>query len=230
MGVHLLVNTGGGDAPGLNAAIRAVTLSAVRRGFRVTGVRRGYTGLIDGEGLVALTRDLVRDITDRGAGAANAILIPEIDFDLGAVCASLQHRFQTGRPFGIVVVAEGAKPKGGSLLVRVNELGKEVTLGGVGAFVANAIAERTGLETRSMVLGHLQRGGSPTPADRLLALRYGAAAVRLAVEGRWGTMVSWQPPRMTAVSLEAALERTKSVPLHHDAVQTAREFGICVGD
>jgi phosphofructokinase-like protein len=358
--MHLLVNTGGGDAPGLNAAIRAVTLSAVRRGFRVTGIRRGYSGMLHGEGTIELTRDNVRDITDRGgtilgtvnrgqpfeypsagpdgrvsladvsdrvmrryrelgadgliaiggdgslriaarfgekgmrvivvpktidndlestertfgfdsamsfatdaigrlhstaeahgrvmvvelmgrnagfialyaglAGSANVILIPEIDFDIDAVCASLRHRWETGRPFGIVVVAEGAKPRGGSVVVREHECGHDVVLGGIGALVARQIAEATGYETRSLVLGHLQRGGSPTPADRLLALRYGAAAVRFAADGRWGHMVSWQPPRMTSVPIERALERTKRVPLHHDALVTARDFGICVGD
>ncbi len=358
--MHLLVNTGGGDAPGLNAAIRAITLGAVRRGFRVTGVRRGYSGLLDGEGLIPLTRDSVRGITDRGgtilgtvnrgqpfeypvvddqgrtvltdvservmaryhelgadgliavggdgslriaarfrdkgmrvivvpksidndlgstevtfgfdsamsfateaigrlqssaeshgrvmvvevmgrysgwialhsglAGSANAILIPEIDFDLDAVCTAIRHRWETGRQFAIVVVAEGAKPKGGSFVIRGHELGHEVMLGGVGSVVATAIGERTGYETRSLVLGHLQRGGPPTPADRLLALRYGAAAVRLAAEGRWGQMVSWQPPRMTSVSIEQALECGKRVPFHHDALQTAREFGICLGE
>jgi 6-phosphofructokinase 1 len=163
------------------------------------------------------------------AGAANTILIPEIDFELELVCESIRHRYRTGRPFAIVVVAEGAKPKGGSLVVKSREAGRELVLGGAGALVAAAIAERTGYETRSLVLGHLQRGGSPTPADRLLALRYGAAAVRLAAEASWDRMVSWQPPRMSSVPLEAALEQTKRVPLHHDALQTARDFGICLG-
>jgi 6-phosphofructokinase 1 len=164
------------------------------------------------------------------AGAANAILIPEIDFDIDAVCAAIRHRWETGRQFAIVVVAEGAKPKGGSLVFKEHELGHEATLGGVGARVSALIESRTGYETRSLVLGHLQRGGSPTPTDRLLALRYGAAAVRLAAAGRWGEMVSWQPPRMTSVPIAAALERTKRVPLRHDALQTARDFGICLGE
>jgi 6-phosphofructokinase 1 len=81
-----------------------------------------------------------------------------------------------------------------------------------------------------LVLGHLQRGGAPTAADRVLALRYGAAAVRLAAEGAWGTMVSWQPPRMSSVLITTALERTKRIPADHDALTTARDFGICLGE
>ena len=96
------------------------------------------------------------------AGSAHAILLPEIDFDIERVCAAIRHRFETGRPFAIVVVAEGAKPRGGERLVRAHEQGKEVTLGGVGAYVAEEIARLTRYETRSLVLGHLQRGGSPT--------------------------------------------------------------------
>jgi 6-phosphofructokinase 1 len=99
----------------------------------------------------------------------------------------------------------------------------------MGAFVAEEIARRTGLETRSLVLGHLQRGGSPTPNDRVLAIRYGAAAVRLAAEGRWGQMVSYQPPRMSDVPIIEAIAHQRSVPLDHDAIQTARDLGICLG-
>jgi 6-phosphofructokinase 1 len=359
--MHLLINTGGGDAPGLNAVIRAVTLSAVRRGFRVTGIRRGYSGLLEGEsGLLRLDRDIVRGIVDRGgtilgtvsrgqpfefpgrgpdgaltvldvsdrvmqafkaveadglialggdgslgiaarfrdkgmpvivvpktidndlggteatfgfdsamsfateavarlhstaeahgrvmvvelmgryagwlalhaglAGAAHAILIPEIDFDWDVLCASLIHRRSTGRPFAVVVVAEGAKPKGASVVVARQEPLREPTLGGIGALVAERIAERTGFETRSLVLGHLQRGGAPTPADRLLSLRYGAEAVRLAAAGQWGRMVSWRPPRMTSISLDEALARAHPVPLDDDCLATARDFGVCLGD
>lgn len=357
--MHLLINTGGGDAPGLNAVIRAVTLTAVRRGFRVTGIRRGYAGLLAEypQGLVPLTRDVVRGIADRGgtilgtvnkgnpfehpsgsgdsqlvdvsdqlvehfratgadgliavggdgslriaarlmekgipvigvpktidndlaateatfgfdtamsfateaigrlhstaeahsrvmvmevmgryagwialysgiAGGANAILVPEIDFDLDAVCASIRHRYETDRPFAIVVVAEGAKPVGGEQVVARQELAKEVTLGGVGAYVAREIATRTGYETRSLVLGHLQRGGMPTPFDRVLALRYGAAAVRAAAEGAWGSMVSYAPPHMRFVPIADAIARMRAVPLDHDAFTTARDLGICVG-
>ncbi|HET9929139.1 MAG TPA: 6-phosphofructokinase, partial [Polyangiaceae bacterium] len=146
-----------------------------------------------------------------------------------AVCASIRHRYETDRPFAIVVVAEGAKPVGGAQIVARQELAKEATLGGVGAYVAQEIARRTGYETRSLVLGHLQRGGTPTAFDRVLALRYGAAAVRAAVEGAWGHMVSYDPPHMRFVPIADAIAKMRSVPLDHDGFTTARELGICLG-
>jgi 6-phosphofructokinase 1 len=164
------------------------------------------------------------------AGAAHAILLPELDFDIDKVCASVQHRWATGRPFAVVVVAEGAKPKGSGFIFKSREVGKEPMLGGVGALVADEIAARTGLETRSLVLGHLQRGGAPSPNDRVLALRFGGEAVRLAAAGRWGRMVSWCPPRVTSISFREALGATHAVPLDDDALETARDFGICLGD
>jgi 6-phosphofructokinase 1 len=129
-----------------------------------------------------------------------------------------------------VVVAEGAKPKDSQLVVKRADVGREITLGGVGALVADEIAARTGLETRSLVLGHLQRGGPPTSTDRLLALRYGAEAVRLAAAGAWGRMVSFQPPHMTSIALEEALRQTHCVPLDDDAIAAGRDFGVCFGD
>jgi 6-phosphofructokinase 1 len=163
------------------------------------------------------------------AGGANVILLPEIDFDLEPICRAIRHRYATQRPFAIVVAAEGSKPLGGAHFLRAEEHGKEPTLGGVGAFVAAEIARRTGYETRSLVLGHLQRGGSPTAFDRTLALRYGAAAVRFAVEGMWGSMVAYRPPTMIAVPIEEVLGRTKQVPPEHDALTTAEDLGICLG-
>lgn len=358
--MHLLVNTGGGDAPGLNAVIRAVTLGAHRIGIKVTGIRRGYGGLLENypKGLVELTPRSVWGIADRGgtvlgtvnkghpfeyptedggktiltdlsdrvleriretgadgliaiggdgslriaqrfaekglkvigvpktidndlsstqatfgfdsavsvateaidrlhstaeshsrvfvvelmgryagwialyagiAGSAHAILIPEIDYDIDKVCAAVNQRWQSAHPYALVVVAEGAKPRGGELSIASRELGREVRLGGLAERVAALIQERTGHETRSLVLGHLQRGGSPTPHDRLLALRFGAAAVRFATEGKWGHMVAWHPPRMTAVPIQHAVDKLKTVPLDHDSVEAAEQLGICLG-
>jgi len=164
------------------------------------------------------------------AGAANAILLPEINYDIERVCAAIRHRFETERPFAIVVAAEGACPVGGGFAVKAREAGKEITLGGVAQLVAAQIAERTGYETRSLVLGHLQRGGTPTPADRILALRYGGEAVRLAAAGRWGEMVAWHPPDMRSVPIKDAIAKPKSVPLDSDAIRTARDLGIALGD
>jgi 6-phosphofructokinase len=203
--MHLLVNTGGGDAPGLNAMLRAVTLSAVRRGFRVTGIRRGYSGLLeaDDRGLVELDRDAVRGITDRG----------------GTILGTVNR----GQPFEFPVTGADGKASLADVSERV--IARYRALGADGL-----IAARTGLETRSLVLGHLQRGGPPTPADRLLALRYGAEAVRLAAAGAWGRMVSFQPPHMTSITLEEALRQTHRVPIDDDAIAAGRDFGVCFGD
>ena len=113
----------------------------------------------------------------------------------------------------------------------MGEIGRtEVVLGGVGEWVADQIRKRLGKDTRSLVLGHLQRGGSPTTFDRLLALRFGAAAVRLAEAGTFDHMVAWVPPNMTSVPIEEAICKRKKVDLQSDKVLTAREIGICLGD
>jgi ATP-dependent phosphofructokinase / diphosphate-dependent phosphofructokinase len=359
--MHILVNTGGGDAPGLNAVIRAVTLSALRRGWKVTGIKRGYHGLLEpsGTGLVDLTRDKVRGIAHLGgtilgtvnkghpfefivtrdgkqvtmdisdqimqrfrevkgdaliaiggdgafriasrfiakgmpivgvpktidndlshtqatfgfdtavtvateaidrlhstaesherifvvevmgryagwialhagvAGNAHVILMPEIPYDIDKIVARIKARYAGGRRYCIVVVAEGAIPRDGSLSTIGEELGREVRIGGLAEKVGHELAVRTGFEMRSLVLGHLQRGGSPTHRDRLLALRFGAAAVRMVEQGKFGNIVAYQPPHMVPVSIEDAISVMKTVPLDSDTVQTARDLGICLGD
>jgi 6-phosphofructokinase 1 len=359
MKLRIAVNTGGGDAPGLNAVLRAVTLTALNRGFEVIGIRKGYLGLLDTSQLLPLTYDAVRGITHLGgsilgtnnrgnplavrvvengqeryvdvsdqavetfrrlrfdgliaiggdgslkiasglaqkgipiigvpktidndlaatvvtfgfdtavatatdaidklhstaeshdrvmvvelmgrycgwislsagiAGSADVILIPEIPFRIEKVCEKIMDREASGRHFSIVVCAEGATAVGGELSVVEKNDGREARLGGIAEKVALEIEKRTGKETRSLTLGHLQRGGQPTAFDRLLSLRFGAAAVRLAEEGRWGTMVAYDPPDMTAVPLEAAVASLKRVPLDGDTVRTARELGISFGD
>jgi 6-phosphofructokinase 1 len=358
--LRLAVNTGGGDAPGLNAVLRAVTLAALNRGYDVVGIRKGYLGLLDTSQLLPLTFDTVRGITHLGgsilgtnnrgnplgirvvengqeryvdvseqavenfkrlgfdgliaiggdgslriavglqqkgipiigvpktidndlaatsmsfgfdtavatatdaidkvhstaeshervmvvevmgrycgwialsagmSGSADAILIPEIPFQIEKVCEKVMAREAAGRHFSIVVCAEGAMPVGGEMtVVEQGQPGKEARLGGIADKVAREIQRMTGKESRSLVLGHLQRGGTPTAFDRLLALRYGAAAVRLAEEGQWGTMVAYNPPQMTAVPLGEAVASLKTVPIEGDTVRTARELGISFGD
>jgi 6-phosphofructokinase 1 len=362
---RIAISTGGGDAPGLNAVIRAVVLSAQKRNWECYGIREGYNGLllpeqyVDG-GLVRLNRDRVRGITQLGgtiigttnrnsplafpvvdadgqtitidrtdelvksfhlhqidalvtvggdgsmaigtvlaqkglrvvgvpktidndldrtvatfgfdtavafatdcldrlqttaeshgrvmvvelmgryagwialhagvAGNANAILIPEIPYDLNQVAEKIKERDARGRNFSIVVVAEGAKPKGGSMSVIGHEVGRERRLGGIGEKVAASLQDLTGKETRLVVLGHLLRGGSPTSADRLLALRFGAAAVRALEERQSGIMVALNPPTVDYVPLEEATRRMKVVPLDCDTMLTARDLGIVFGD
>src|SRR5689334_13022454 len=320
--MRVAISTGGGDAPGLNAVIRAVVLSAHQRGWQTYGIERGFDGLMRPAeaGIIKLDPDRVRGITHLGgtilgttnrgnpfrwrelgpdgkereadrsddliaafqasgfdalitiggdgslkighdlwkkglpvvgvpktidndvhgtvatfgfdtavstateaidklhstaeshervmvvelmgrhagwialnsgvAGSADVILIPEIPFDMDKVCDKIRRREAEGRHFSIVVVAEGAAPKGGtvSLIDPTHE-----RLGGIAEKVAHSIEQMTGKETRSLVLGHLQRGGGPTTFDRMLALRFGAAAVRLVAERRFGMMVALQP-------------------------------------
>jgi len=359
--MHLMVNTGGGDAPGLNAVIRAVVLSAVRRGWRVTGISHGYEGLLSGkpDGLVPLDPRAVRGITFLGgsilgtinkgnpfeyplaqdgrtvlsdiseqvvtrfrevgvdaliaiggdgsmtiaerfaakgiplvgvpktidndlnetdytfgfdtavatatdaidklhstaeshrrvmvvelmgryvgwialqaglAGTADVILLPEIPYDIDKVCDKIRAREAAGRRFSIVVVAEGARPRDGELSISGRELGRAERLGGVGEKVARDIAERTGKECRSITLGHLQRGGGPSAFDRALALRLGAAAVRLVEAGGFGRMVALQGTRIVDVPIADAIRQMKTVPLDCDMIQAARDLGISLGD
>ena len=357
---RIAVSTGGGDAPGLNAVIRSVVLSAIGRGWNVLGIRRGYTGLLDTTKIVQLDADAVRGITHIGgtilgttnkgdpfafpvtlpgkptelvdrsdevvenfrrlaidaliaiggdgsmriasrfaakgipivgvpktidndltgtvatfgfdtavsvatdaidrlhstaeahervmvvevmgryagwialnsgvAATADVVLIPEIPFDIARVCDKITDREAHGRRFSIVVVAEGATPAGGSVVIKGEELGREALLGGIGEQIAAQIQELTGKETRTVVLGHIQRGGRPTTFDRLLALRFGAAAVRLVEAGTFNHMVALDPPVVLAVPLEVATSRLKTVPVDSDTVLTARDLGISFGD
>lgn len=362
---RIAISTGGGDAPGLNAVIRAAVLSALARGWECYGIRDGYNGLLLPEqyvegGLVRLTRDGVRGITHLGgtilgttnrnnplrfaiedkagyvqevdrsdevvrafrlhqldaliavggdgsmeiagalaqkglrvigvpktidndldqtvvtfgfdtaaafatecldrlhstaashgrvivvevmgryagwialsagvAGSADVILIPEIPYTIQSVVQKIQEREDRGRNFTMVVVAEGARPRGGSVSVLEKEVGRAERLGGIGAKVAEEIQQLTGKETRPIVLGHLLRGGTPTASDRLIALRFGAAAVRALNEGQAGVMVALDPPDVRYVPLEEATRRMKTVPLDCDTVLTARDLGICFGD
>jgi ATP-dependent phosphofructokinase / diphosphate-dependent phosphofructokinase len=362
---RISIGTGGGDAPGLNAVIRAVTLGALERGWECVGIRDGYNGLLKpekygGKGVVPLTRAAVRGITHLGgtilgttnrgdplsypvagpdgeiqmvdrtgeliaafasygidthvavggdgsmriahalsekglrvvgvpktidndlagtnvtfgfnsassfatqavdrlhstaeahgrimvvemmgryagwialyagvAGTADVILIPEIPYDITRVAAKVNERNKRGYGFSIVVVAEGARPIGGELTVLAHEAGRAERLGGVGDKVAAELETITGQEARVIVLGHLQRGGSPTTYDRLLALRFGAAAVRAIEAGKSDIMVSLDPPDVRYVPLAEATERIRTVPLDSDILLTARDLGISFGD
>jgi ATP-dependent phosphofructokinase / diphosphate-dependent phosphofructokinase len=355
------VSTGGGDAPGLNAVIRAVVLAATRRGWEVLGIRKGFGGLLGTDTVVPLDAQSVRGITHLGgtilgttnrgnpfewptqeadgtvatrdrsdevierlreqeidalvviggdgtlriaqglalkgmpvvgvpktidndlavtqvtfgfhtavqtatdaidklhstaeshervmvvevmgrhtgwialhsgiSATADVILIPEIPFSIERICEKVEERYQSGRNFAIVVVAEGAAPEGGqATFMEAARPGSAQRLGGIGEAVGRQIAERTGREVRSLVLGHLQRGGTPTAYDRLIALRFGAAAVRCVEERQFGTMVALDPPNVSAVPLEDAIRQIKTVPVNSDTVMTARDFGISFGD
>jgi 6-phosphofructokinase 1 len=164
------------------------------------------------------------------AGNADVILIPEIPYDIEKVAEVVRERERTGRQYTIVVVAEGAKAAGGDVSVLGKAVGQAEKLGGVGEKVAHELEARTGRESRTVVLGHLLRGGSPTAFDRLVALRFGAAAVRALDEGMSSVMVSLNPPTVRYEPLKAAILRMKTVPLDCDTVESARDLGIQFGD
>ena len=359
--MRIAISTGGGDAPGLNAVIRAAVLSAINRGWEVLGIKRGFAGLMGEDECISLTKESVRGIahlggtilraTNRGnpfcyprkqadgsyleedrsdelienarqfgieaiisiggdgsldiahrlcqkgmkivgvpktidndvsgtvttfgfdtavntaieaidklhttaeshdrvmimevmgrdagfialhagvAGTADAILIPEIPYDIGRVCDKIKARDAHGRHFSIVVVAEGAYPKGGHSHTMGESLpGQARRLGGVADSIAREIQMITGKETRSLVLGHLQRGGMPTGYDRLLATRFGGAAVRAIADEKWDHMVALQTPHIVTIPIIEALSEAKRVDPTHDVVQTARAVGISFGD
>jgi len=362
---RVAISTGGGDAPGLNAVIRAVVLSALKRGWEVYGIRDGFNGLLLPEqypegGVIRLTRETVRGITHLGgtilgtsnrnsplhypihlpdgtieevdrsdelvrafrlhhidalitvggdgslaianvlaqkglrlvavpktidndlnktdvtfgfdtavgfavesidrlhstaashgrvmvvevmgryagwialhsgvAGSADVILIPEIPYDINKVVEKVHQRDEQGSHFTIVVVAEGAKPIGGEVSVLEKQSGRAERLGGIGEKVAAEITAISGKETRVVVLGHLLRGGTPTAFDRLIALRFGAAAVRALEDGQAGVMIALEPPNVKYVPIYEALGKMKTVPLDSDIVYTARDLGVIFGD
>jgi 6-phosphofructokinase 1 len=362
---RIAISTGGGDAPGLNAVIRSVTLAARNRGWDVVGIRDGFNGLMFPEqypngGLIPLTRDSVRGISHLGgtmigstnkgnptayptqledgtwtavdrteellgrfeeagidalitvggdgsltignhlfqhglrvigvpktidndldkthvtfgfdtavdfatecidrlfvtatshgriivvevmgryagwialhagmAAGAHAVLIPEIPYELEPIAATIAQREERGAKFSIVVVAEGAVAKGGDVTTQGQALGQAEQLGGIGSKVAAELQQLTGKESRTVVLGHLLRGGPPTSVDRLLGLRFGAAAVRALETGHNGVMVALDPPVVTYVPLVGATHRMKSVPPDCDTIVTARDLGINFGD
>jgi 6-phosphofructokinase len=146
------------------------------------------------------------------AGSADVILIPEIPFDLEKVARKIRDREERGSLFSIVLVAEGAKPKGGEISIISRETGRAERLGGIGEKVAAGLQALTDKETRLVVLGHLLRGGTPTRFDRIIAQRFGAAAVRAIAEVQRGIMVALDPPTVKYVPLEAATKRMKTVP------------------
>lgn len=164
-------------------------------------------------------------------GGADVILIPEIPFDLEKTAARIRERDRWGARFSIVVVAEGAKAVGGRVQVAEAATPARVErLGGVGALVASGLEGLTGKETRVVVLGHLQRGGAPTAADRVLATRFGAKAVELVLNNQFGMMVANRPPEIVPVPFQDVVGRMKTVSPDSDLIATARAMGIGFGD
>lgn len=164
------------------------------------------------------------------AGGADVILLPEIPYRLDAIAEKLHDRWRNRRNFAIIVAAEGAREVGGELIYQPHRAGEALRLGGIAEHLARDLGELSGYETRSLVLGHLQRGGQPTAADRLLATRFGAAAVRAIEHDQHNVMVAYQSSAITTVPLESAIKERKLVPDNYDLITTARELGVSFGD
>jgi ATP-dependent phosphofructokinase / diphosphate-dependent phosphofructokinase len=160
------------------------------------------------------------------AGGADVILIPEMPFDIEEVCRLINRRHARGRYFAIVVVAEGATPKEGTMTVATGQLDEfgHPRLGGIGQQLEREIEARTGFETRTTVLGHIQRGGTPTAFDRVLATRLGLAAIDAAHEGRWGVMTAVHATEIKLVSLADAVAEVRRVP-----VEEYERYGVLFG-
>ncbi len=357
--MNIAINTGGGDAPGLNAAIRAATLAGLKRGWNIYGIKNGYGSLFTDEPFIHLTRDSVRGITFQGgtvlgtvnrgnpfampckakdgtkkhrdlservmdvfenhnidaliaiggdgsmriagklvekglkivgipktidndiygcevslgfdtavttateaidkitttaeshhrlmavevmgrnagwialhsglSASADVILIPEIPFQYEPIVQKIEEREQKGRNYTIIVVAEGAKEKNGKIIT--TKKGEDYKLGGIADLVGRELSDRTGKESRSLVLGHLQRGGSPTTFDRLISLRFGAAAIRCIESQDFNKLVATSSDNgLKSIPITDIAGKNKQVPLDSDTLQTARDIGICVGE
>lgn len=166
------------------------------------------------------------------AGGADIILIPEIPYDIKKVAEKIKERESAGKHFSIIVVAEGAKPIDGDVVVSkvVKDSPDPIRLGGIGNKVADDIEKVLGVETRVTVLGHLQRGGKPIPYDRILSSRYGVEAVELINKGQFGKMVSLQGNAITAVPIEDAVGKLKTVNPDGELIRIAKSIGVGFGD
>ncbi|MDD4984254.1 MAG: 6-phosphofructokinase [Dehalococcoidales bacterium] len=166
------------------------------------------------------------------ASGGDVILIPEIPFDIQMVVEKVKDRNRRGKRFTIAVVAEGAKPEGGNVVVQrmVKDATEPVRLGGVGFVLAAEVERLSGIETRAVVLGHLQRSGTPTPFDRVLATRLGCKAVDMIKDGRFGRMVGVKGDSLVEVPLEDVSKGQRTVPNGEPLIRAARSVGTCFGD
>jgi len=166
------------------------------------------------------------------AGGGDIIIIPEIPFEIEKVCKAVLDRTKRGKLFSIVVVAEGAKPVGGERVIQqmVPDSPDPIRLGGIGKLVGNQIELAVGFETRVTVLGHVQRGGSPTAFDRILATKYGVGAIELIEGKKFGDMVCLVGSEIKSVSIDVAVGKLKLVPADSDLIKIARSLGTAFGD
>jgi 6-phosphofructokinase 1 len=165
------------------------------------------------------------------SGGADVILIPEIPFQYESICKAISEREKLGKHFTLIIVAEGARPAGSQFVTSgAQEQNREARLGGIGAQVAAEVERLTGKETRVVVLGHLQRGGSPTNMDRTICTLFGAKAVELVAAGKFGRMVSHTGRSVESVPLEDAIGQLRTVPLKSGLIHAARCLGISMGE
>ncbi len=166
------------------------------------------------------------------AGGADIILMPEIAFNWESVMRRVIERSTRGNRYSIVCIAEGAKAADEEIVIRETDVKRTdpIRFGGIGEHVGRRITQETGLETRTTILGHLQRGGSPTAYDRVLATRYGTKAVQLAVNGEFGRMVSLRGLNVTSVTIKEAISKQRLVPVDGEIINTARAVGTSFGD
>jgi len=166
------------------------------------------------------------------AGGGDIILIPEIPYEIKAIIEKVKERNRRGKRFSIVVVAEGARPKGGEIVIQriVKESADPIRLGGIGFVLGDQIEKLSGIETRTVVMGHLQRGGSPTPLDRVLATELGTKAVDMIKARKFGYMVGVRKNSFVEVSLKDVARGARKVPLDHPLIRSARSLDTCFGD
>ena len=165
------------------------------------------------------------------AGGADIILLPEIPFEWEAVYDKVEQRHMQGKKFSLVCVAEGAKAKDGEMIVKAKDIKRTdpIQLGGIAEYVSKMISDNTDLETRYTVLGHLQRGGSPTPYDRILSTRFGTYAIELAIKKKFDRMVALKGSDITSVRIEDAIKKQKLVTKNNQTVKTASAVGVSFG-
>lgn len=166
------------------------------------------------------------------AGGGDIILLPEMPYDLDSICRTVEQRNSRGKRFSLLVVAEGAKPRDGEMVVRkvIKESTDQLRLGGIGQKLADDIEERTGIECRVTVLGHLQRGGSPTAYDRILGTRFGVAAVEFLCQGQVNRMVALKGTEISSAPISEVAGKLRRVDPQSEIVKAARAVGTSFGD
>jgi 6-phosphofructokinase len=181
---------------------------------------------------LSIATEAIDRLHTTASGGADVILIPEIPFKWDVITRRVIERSTRGSRYSIVCVAEGAKASDEDIIIKETDIKRTdpIRFGGIGEHISRRITQETGLETRTTILGHLQRGGSPTAYDRVLATRYGTKAVELAVQGEFGRMVSLKGTQVTSVAIKEAISKQRLVPVTGEIITTAKYVGTNFGD